>query len=109
MAMRLCAKSTSLQSRARSRPLSANLSNRAEAEANASDSKSPSPTKRSSSLPSVPYTFTPFIPSLIQSKLAMKKEKRRIQEKMRRQRKILHYQQVLQERYLNGSTNGLIP
>lgn len=41
--------------------------------------------------------------------MLMKKEKRKLQERMRRQRKILEWQKILQERYLAGSTNGLIP
>jgi len=44
-----------------------------------------------------------------QKKILMKKEKRRLQEKMRRQKKIQLNQKFLQERYKQGSKDGTLP
>jgi transcription initiation factor TFIID subunit 1 len=44
-----------------------------------------------------------------QKRLAMKKEKRKIQEKMRRQKKNIRMRKELQERYKQGSRDGQLP
>jgi hypothetical protein len=44
-----------------------------------------------------------------QKRVFLKKEKRRLQEKFRRQRKIQENQRILQERYKQGSKDGTLP